>query len=120
MEAPVEGVEEKKRATVFVVADSGHEYSKAADRGNIVFLYEDKVNVFASDKLVKEIEEKLANSEPGDFLILSGNQLAAAIAFDVMLNKHGQVNVLIYSFKFQLYELRTIQATQFKDWQAAK
>lgn len=98
---------------VFVVANTGHDYSSAEQRGELVYLYDGKVNVFASDKLIRELQEKLKNSTPDDFLILSGNQLAASIAFHLMIQMHGLVNILIYSFKNGIYEIRTIRKSQY-------
>lgn len=97
---------------VYVVANTGHDYSSAEQRGELVYLYDGKVNVFASDKLIKDLCEKLSASTPDDFLILSGNQLAASAAFMLMMHFHGIVNVLIYSFKHGIYEIRTIRKTQ--------
>ncbi len=98
---------------VYVVANTGHDYSSAEQRGELVYLYDGKVNVFASDKLVKELNEKLADSTPDDYLILSGNQLAASVAFHLMMHLHGIVNVLIFSFKHGIYEIRTIRRSQY-------
>ena len=101
------------RQKVYVVANTGHDYSAAEQRGELTYLYDGKVNVFASDKLVKELEDKLSGSTPDDFMILSGNQLAAAIAFSIMMRVHGVVNILLYSFKHGIYEIRTIRRTQY-------
>ena len=101
------------KPNVFIVAKGPHDYSKAADKGELTYLFPDnKVNVFASDQLASDVAAKLAGSTPDDFLILSGNMVAASIAFAVMLLKHGAVNVLIYSFKSDCYEVRTIRQGQ--------
>lgn len=99
---------------IYVVSDTGHEYSKAESRGELVFLFTGKVNVFASDMLVKDIETKLDEASEHDFLLPSGNAVANCIAFTTMLNKFGKVNVLIFSFKHEAYEVRTIRKSQFK------
>ena len=96
-------------AKVFVVSDAGHDYSSARDRGEITFLTEGKVNVFASDKLVKDIRYQLAGATEHDYLILSGNQFAAAIAYAVLMELTGVVNTLIYSFNKQEYEVRSVR-----------
>jgi len=96
-------------ATVWVVANAGHDYSSAKDRGEIKYLYEGKVNVFASDFLVKEIAQKLDQANEEDFLCLSGTSLANCIAYAYFLQKFGRVNVLLFSFKNNSYEIRTIR-----------
>lgn len=99
-------------ATVYIVSDAGHDYSTAAARGTLVFLWNSKINVFASDQLVKDIAAKLMGSQPEDFLLPSGNSLATCTAFAHLLLKHGKVNMLIYSFRNEVYEARTIRLEQ--------
>lgn len=98
---------------VYVVAKGSHDFSQAVEHGEITFLFSDKANVFAADQLVKDIEDKLAGSKPDDFLILAGSMLPAAIAFYVLMQKHGIVNNLIFSFKNNNYEIRSIRSAQF-------
>lgn len=104
-----------KHPKVYVISKGSHSYEAATAFGDLVFLYDDnkKANVFASDALVKEIEDKLARSTAEDFLILSGSMVPAAIAFYVLMQKHGEVQNLLYSFKNNNYELRTIRRGQF-------
>ena len=101
-------------STIWVVSDTGHEYSKAEGRGTLRFLFTGKVNVFASDMLVKEIESKLEEATEEDYLLPSGNAVANCLAFTSLLNRFSKVNVLIFSFKHETYEVRTIRKSQFK------
>ena len=102
-------------AKIYVVAKGAHEYSSAETYGEVVFLYDDdrKANVFATDALIKEIEEKLKDATADDYLIMSGSMLPSAVAFSVLLEKTGVVNNLLFSFRNSNYELRTVRATQF-------
>lgn len=97
---------------VYITAEGSHDYSLAKSHGELTLLLKGKINVFASDKLYKDIEAALVDSNPDDHLILSGNMLSAAIAFQIFMEKHGKVNVLIFSFKNELYEVRTIRRGQ--------
>lgn len=97
---------------VFVPSEGSHDYTKAAQYGELTVLLDGKVNVFASDALFKDIKNGLEQSSPDDSIILSGNMLAAAMAFHVLMDRHGKVNVLIYSFKNEEYEIRTIRRGQ--------
>ena len=99
--------------TVWIVSDSGHDYSTAKKFGEVSFLYNDKINVFASDKLVKELCAKLQNSNKNDCVLPSGNSLATCLTFSILMSKHSMVNMLIYSFRNQMYEVRTILKSQF-------
>ncbi len=101
------------RPKVYVVSKGSHDFSKAEEHGDVVFLFQDKANVFATDQLVKDIEEKLQDSTELDYLILAGSMLPSAVAFHVLMEKHGAVHNLIYSFKNENYEIRTIADRQF-------
>ena len=101
-------------AKVFIVCDSGHDYSKAVSRGELKFLFEGKINVFASDKLVQDVGARLEGAEANDYLLPSGNAMANCLAFTHLMNKFGKVNMLIFSFKNGIYEIRTIMKSQFK------
>ena len=96
-------------AIVWVVSNAGHDYEAAKDKGEIRFLFEGKVNVFASDLLVKETAQKLKEATEEDYLCLSGTALANCIAYAYFLKKFGRVNVLLFSFKNNGYELRTVR-----------
>lgn len=96
-------------ATVWVVSNAGHDYEPAKVRGEIKFLFDGKVNVFASDALVKEIDQKLEPATAEDFLCPSGTALANCIAYEHLMSRFGKVNVLLYSHKNNEYEIRTIR-----------
>lgn len=101
-----------KKPVVFVVSDSGHDFSSAEQRGEIQYIFDGKVNVFASDQMCREIVDKLQGSTEDDYLVPSGNALAACVAFSTLMEKHGKVNALIYSFKHSVYEVRTVRSKQ--------
>ena len=105
---------------VYVVEKGAHDYTRAEDYGQIVYMFdkEHTANVFAPDKLVREIKEKLLDSTPDDFLVLSGSMLPAALVFFEWLDRHGSCGILLYSFKNANYELRTIRGAQFDDTDA--
>lgn len=98
---------------VYVVSDSGHDYSKAWEHGEVVFLLESKVNVFAIGKLVRTVEEKLAGARPEDYLVLSGSSVGGCLAFHSLLERLGRVQLLIFSFRDQRYEVRTVSRELF-------
>jgi hypothetical protein len=95
-------------ATVWAIQE-GHDFSKASVYGGVKVMFTGKINVFASDALVHDIEEKLKEAEEDDFLILSGTAIANCIAYSTLLKKFARVNILIYSHKHDDYEARTIR-----------
>ena len=101
-------------ANIYVVSDSSHDYSDAQRFGEMIFLFKEKINVFAIGKLAKLINEKLANAQVEDYLILSGNSIAGCMAFYTLLKNFNQVKLLIFSFRDQQYEARTITRSMFE------
>lgn len=101
------------KPTIYVVSKGAHDYAMAEEYGELKYMFEDKVNVFAADQLVKDIQERVTDSSPADYLIMSGNMMAAAMTFYEMMTRHGAVNVLIWSFKHEKYEVRTVRRGQF-------
>lgn len=98
--------------TVWVVADGGHDYSDAARFGEVRFLLPKRPNVFAIGQLVREVEAKLQGVRRGDALLLSGSALACCLVFYAWLQQLGEVQVLIFSFRDQRYELRAVRLEQ--------
>lgn len=96
---------------VYVVNKSGHDLSAANKYGELVFLTEGKVNIFATDRLLKELEEKLKNSSLNDYLLVSGSVVLGALTIKIMLEIHGTVNLMIFNFKTNDYVVRTIKST---------
>lgn len=100
---------------VYIVAKGEHDYTQAKKYGTLVFMFDEdhKANVFAPDALIRQIKDKLANSTPEDYLILSGSMLPAALTFFEMLDRHAVVHNLLFSFRDGEYEVRTVRAAQF-------
>lgn len=94
---------------VWVVQNSGHDFTATKDFGEIAFLFPDKINVFASDVLVRDIEDKLEAAKEDDYLVLSGPALANCVAYSFLLRKFSKVNVLIFGHKKGKYEIRTVR-----------
>lgn len=83
--------------TVYVVNDSGHDFSSALDWGDeIKFMSEGRLNRYAINQMYRVFSEALADSEPDDYILATGltqmNQVAAAI----FARMHGTLNLLIY------------------------
>ena len=100
---------------VYIPIDSGHNYASAVDKGEIVFLFSTPINVFAIDKLVNDIGNKLSHAKEEDFFLPSGNAIANCIVFSMLIRKFKKVNFLIYSFRDNTYEVRTVWNTKFEE-----
>ena len=78
---------------------SGHE---------VVILTEGNINIFATDRLTFDIEEKMKNTNVSqdDYLLLGGNSVPNGIANLIMYDLVGRVNYLIYDAKAKDYVKR--------------
>ena len=110
----VRGVTTENRK-VWVSADSSHDVSMAKSFGEVVTVVPGKVNVFGSDSLKKQVYEVLKDSKPDEYVILAGNMLASALVYEAMMNYHGVVNVLIFSFSQNKYEVRSIREVRLEE-----
>ena len=108
-----EAVTENRK--VWVSADSSHDLTAAKAHGEIVTVVPGKVNVFASDALRNTVEAMLKDSGPEDFCLLAGNMLVSALVYNCLMELHGKVNILIYSFRQEIYEIRTIREAPLPD-----
>lgn len=99
---------------IYVVNDSGHDFTAARSyEGEMIVLTSGKVNIFATDRIKNEMEEKLGEAEPGDYLLLSGNAILNVLASMVLVSKIGEVGFLIFNFNTEKYEKRKYSLKDF-------
>jgi hypothetical protein len=93
----------------------GHDISKAAEFGDIVVLYPKKIyDIFMVSKHAHVVRTLLADAEKGDYLIAGGNVILMLIAFGVLLEKFGSVNLLLCDVRTLDYVPRVIAKHQLK------
>ena len=93
---------------VYVVNGAGHDIVMAERYGEIVYLTKGTINIFATDRLIKELRDKLQDAKVEDYMLLSGYALLNMIVFSLLLERLGEVRVLIYDFKEKKYIRRDI------------
>jgi len=96
------------RPRVFIAADPGHDYRGAHAFGTLTRLLEGRPNVFAPERLARQLVRGLAGAAPGDFLLVTGSSTATALAFAALLARHGRVNLLIWSYHDEAYIHRIV------------
>lgn len=98
-------------AKVFVVNDSGHDFSKAKRFGELVPITQGKINIYQPQRDLIEVEKCLGEfSNKEDYLLLSGNTLGnmlVALTLFVML-KVKSIMLLVYDTKTQDYLQHTV------------
>lgn len=88
---------------VYVVNQAGHDISKAEQLGQIIILTEGQVNIFATDRILQDLKEKMSGINKEDYILLAGYSLLNVLACLIMLTKTGVLNVLLYNFKTKEY-----------------
>lgn len=102
---------------IFVCNYAGHNISAAFEHGENatqVNITEGNVNIFDTQRITYLIQEKLKDSCPGDFLLLSGSILLNCIAFNLWMNLHGAVKLLIWNPKTRKYVCLKIDGYRLK------
>ena len=99
-----------RRARVYIVENrKNNDLTSARAFGDLVILYpHSPTEVFMVSKHAYNIKKMLSESQPTDWLIVSGNMILTIIAFGVLLQKHGFVNVLLFDVRTLEYVPRAI------------
>ncbi len=82
------------------------------DIENIVRLSQGRVNAFRTSELANDFSRQLADSDPEDFILLSGFLPLNVIVTSIMLNMHGRINLMIFDARERAYVKRTILTTE--------
>lgn len=96
---------------VFVVNRSGHDITSVHSvvRDAVVIdLSEGSVNIFNTDRVIRDFGLKMHDSAPDDYLLLSGSITINIVAFGILLEKHGVVNTLLWHAREGRYVPRSI------------
>jgi len=75
---------------------------------DLIILTEGNVNIFSTDRLSYDIENKIKETNPSDkdYLLLGGNNVINTIAALIFYENVGKVNFLIYDAKNKEYVKR--------------
>ena len=94
---------------VYVVNYSGHNIDPSLTYGKAIYLTENSVNIFCTDRIKEKFPKDLRSfNYKIDYILLSGSIIVNILAVLEAL-KHGPtVNVLIYNLKISKYIVRAI------------
>lgn len=84
------------RPIVFVLNRAGHDYSPAEHYGDLVYCTEGFQNRFEANQLYRVLAELMDDSEPRDYILVSGLSILCLLAGAVFGRKHGRVNLLLF------------------------
>lgn len=82
---------------VFVVNKSSHDYSKAEEFGELVFMTEGNIpSKFDTSRMYRIFYEYLKNSNSEDYILITGMNIMCSIASAMFATMHSRLNLLIY------------------------
>ena len=99
-----------KAPHAFLINEGFHNYDQVKEFGEeVITLTQGKCSRVNATGLLRELEPKLANSLPEDWLVISGPPLVNILACALFALKHGILNLLIYASRDDAYVQRTIR-----------
>ncbi len=81
---------------VYVVNKSAHDFSKAEEFGEVVFLSEGAVNRYATNNMHRKFKESMRGSSPDDYIVPCSLNVMNSIACALFARKHGKLNLLLF------------------------
>ena len=81
---------------VYVVNDSGHDFSAAEPYGDLIALSEGELDKYNVTGMKRIFDKKLQSSSPSDWLLHTGPGIMSAIACSIFAAMHGRLNLLIW------------------------
>lgn len=96
----------ENKPTVWVLNESGHDYSQAEEFGTLRFLTKGKVDSFASNKYYRIYAEALKDMQDGDYVLLTG--LASMNLILGWIIGHKQLRLRILLYKNRKYVVREL------------
>jgi hypothetical protein len=94
---------------VYVVNKSCHDFTKAEEFGEIVFLTIGNVNRYATSNMYRKFEREMKKSSPEDYMLLSGMTVMSVIACGMFSMLHKRLNLLIWKSDRKEYIERIIK-----------
>lgn len=104
-----------RKPRVFLINNRDFDMENAKVYGDLVLLYEGQPqDVFSTSKHAFQIRQKLQDMESSDYLIVAGNMILVLIAFGIIYEKFGFVNLLLYDVRSSQYTARVLPKHQLQ------
>lgn len=82
---------------VFIVSNGGHDYSPAAEFGEIVFCTEGYIRKEDIHQMYTAVSDALKNAEADDYIMMGSLTSMCCVAVGIMADRFGEVNLLVHS-----------------------
>ena len=93
-------------AKVYVVNNTNHDYSKAEQYGELVYITKGKVPIFKTNTVRAMLEKGLVKFTKDDYLLISGPAIVSVMAATILYNNFDTVKFLVFDAKQQDYVVR--------------
>ena len=93
-------------AKVYVVNNTNHDYSKAKQYGELVYITKGKLPIFKTNTVRAMLEKGLVKFTKDDYLLISGPAIVNIMAATLLFNKFDTVKFLVFDAKQQDYVVR--------------
>lgn len=101
---------------VYITNSAGHDFTNAKQFGELVWVTKGFVSFHSLDRLKHILSEKLAETKPEDYLLLSGTQVICVVASVIWYEKHKCINLLVHDKKhYGYYRKLTITQSNLED-----
>lgn len=97
-----------KQRKVYVVAKGFHDFSAAEQHGELVFLSTEPVVRTAVSNMLREFLPKMADSNPDDFIVITGLSVMCSVACVIFVLKHKRLNLLLFDVASEKYVKRSV------------
>ena len=89
-------IEAKLMSNVYIINDSGHNFSSANKFGKLVPLSSGKINKFHVMDMLRDFDEVLCKSHKNDYILQNGPAIMSMVASAIFASYHGCLNLLIW------------------------
>jgi len=93
-------------AKVYVVNNTNHDYSKAEQYGELVYITKGKLPIFKTNTVRAMLEKGLVKFTKDDYLLISGPAIVSVMAATILYNNFDTVKFLVFDAKQQDYVVR--------------
>lgn len=98
----------KQSKHVYIVNNSGHDFSSATKYGDVIYLSDGKIGKFDMNDMYRTILPILQESSMDDYILPTSLPILSALAMSLFAHMHGRINVLLYDAATNKYAARTI------------
>ena len=104
-----------RKPKVWVTNNKEYDLSTAEVYGDVDIMYPDKPkNIFSTSTHAFHMKELLKDAQASDYLVVTGNMVLVLLAFGILYEKFGYVNLLLYDLRSREYVPRVVPRHQLQ------